>query len=150
MAEKKRRIAGIDYGRKRIGLSLSDESQTIASALPTFHVGGKMESVVQELAVLLGQHALEAVVVGNPLKLSGKTSMMGDEVAYFVSLLQPRVACPLVLWDERLTTCQAERMLKEANMNRKKRSKVVDSVAAVILLQNYLDYRKVTQQSPVA
>jgi putative Holliday junction resolvase len=71
--------------------------------------------------------------------MNGKMGPMGDEVQHFVELLKTKLPYPVVLWDERLTTVQAERLLRESNLNRKKRSKVIDSMTAVILLQSYLD-----------
>jgi putative Holliday junction resolvase len=138
----KPRIASIDYGRKRIGLALSDESQTIAFNLPTFKVTGKMEQTTGQLAGILQAHELEAVIVGNPLKLTGQACVMADEVKDFVQLLQAVLPCPIKLWDERLTSLQADRTLKEANLTRKKRAGLVDGVAAVILLQSYLDWKQ--------
>ncbi|MEI6531974.1 MAG: Holliday junction resolvase RuvX [Chlamydiota bacterium] len=133
------RIAGIDYGTVRIGVAISDENQIIAGAHSVMPAKKRYEETVDALLLLLAPYKLEAIVLGMPYKLSGKTSFMGDEVTHFAELLKKKTSIPLIFWDERLTSMQAERSLKESGMNRKKRSKIVDSVAAVILLQNYLD-----------
>lgn len=138
----KLRIAGIDYGRKRIGVSLSDDTQTIALPLKTLLVQGKTKDAVELLAKTLEGFALEKVVIGNPLKMNGQTSLMADEVRHFADELEKIMSCPLVLWDERLSSLQAERSLREANLSRKQRTGIIDTAASVILLQSYLDCQK--------
>lgn len=133
------RIAGIDYGTVRIGIALSDESRIIAIPHSILPAKKRSEETAEALLTALAPYTLEAIVLGMPLKLSGKASFMGDEVAHFATILGQKTTIPIVLWDERLTSVQAERSLKEAGMNRKKRSKVVDAIAAVIMLQSYLD-----------
>lgn len=136
---KKGRIAGIDYGRKRIGIAMSDDTKIIALPLKTLHVDGKMAFSVKALLDVLKDYSLEKVILGNPLKMSGQASLMADEVQHFAGLLKEGLSCELVLWDERLSSLQAERSLKEANLSRKQRTGLVDTVASVILLQSYLD-----------
>lgn len=133
------RIAGIDYGTVRLGIALSDERHIIAMPHAVLLAKKKSEETAEALLKLLLPFDLEALVIGFPSKLSGKSSFMADEVSHFASLLRDKSPIPIVLWDERLTSVQAERSLKEAGLNRKKRSKIVDSVAAVIMLQSYLD-----------
>lgn len=147
--QKKRpsRVVGIDYGMARIGLAISDERKIIAFPLMTLQAERKLERTIPKLMAELARHQkeqnyeLEAIVVGHPLLLSGKTGLLADEVGLFVDMLRKTVTIPIVLWDERLTSVQADRALRETGMNRKKRSKLVDTVSAVILLQNYLDYK---------
>jgi putative holliday junction resolvase len=144
---KRTRIIGIDYGIARIGLSVSDESKMIASPLMTLKADKKSERTLQYLIEILAQHQSEyhyqisEIIMGYPLMMSGKVGFLADEVKHFAELLRQSLSCPIVLWDERLSTVQAERSLREGSLTRKRRSKVVDSVAAVIILQNYLDHK---------
>lgn len=147
---KASRIVGIDYGMARIGIALSDESKIIASSLRTMQAEKKVEATAKKLVNELTQHArqeryrIEGIVIGLPLMMSGKHGMLADEVKHFTEILQTLLPeSPVTLWDERLTTVQAERSLRETNFSRKKRSKLVDNVAATIILQNYLDSRQI-------
>ena len=133
------RIAGIDYGTVRIGIALSDQSQIIASSHSVLQAKKKLADTATALLEALSPFVIDTIVLGMPYKLSGKSSFMGDEVTHFAEILRGKTAIPIVLWDERLTSLQAERSLKEAGLNRKKRSRVIDAIAAVIMLQSYLD-----------
>lgn len=139
------RIVAIDYGLKRIGLSISDERKIIALSLKTILAEKKIEStavkMAKELEALQKNYkcAIEEVIVGLPLLMSGKMGFLADEVKHFVELLAKHTTIPIKLWDERLTSVQAERSIREGGINRKKSSKLVDSVAAIIILQSYLD-----------
>lgn len=143
-----KRIIAIDFGIARLGLAYSDESQTIASPLKVILAEKKsaltIGSVVRELKNHQEQHqyVIEEIVVGLPLLMSGKMGLLADEVKHFVELLGQAIDVPIVTWDERLTSVQAERSMMESNLTRKRRSKLVDTVAAVIILQNYLDRKK--------
>lgn len=142
----KKRIVGIDWGVKRIGVALSDESRMIATPLPTL-LGEKKaaDTAKKVLDALLahakeGRYEIEKIVIGMPFMLSGKKGLLADEVTHFADLLKTHTEIPIVLWDERLTTSMAEKSLKESSLSRKRRSKVVDSVAAILILQSYLDF----------
>lgn len=143
----KKRIVGIDYGLVRIGVALSDESKILASPLMTYHASKQMKETVKGLLAELLRHSethryeIEEIVVGLPLKMDGKRGLQADEVMHFIELLREECAIPITTWDERLTTVQAEKAMREGGMSRKKRSKVVDQVVAVIILQNYLELK---------
>lgn len=143
------RIIAIDYGMVRIGIAISDERKIIAMPLKIITVDkGSVKTVakiVQELTSHQEQnrYVIEEIVIGLPLLLSGKQGLLADEVKHFAELLSKSCPFPITLWDERLTTVQAERSMRESGMSRKKRAKVVDTVAAVIILQNYLDHRQI-------
>lgn len=145
------RIVGVDYGIARIGISLSDETKTIASPLTTLKAEKKSEETAVKFLRTLEEHSLlhhytiEAIVVGLPLMMSGKVGFLADEVKFFIGLLKQKTNIPIYPWDERLTTVQAERSLRESSLTRKRRAKIIDSVAAVIILQNYLDRQKFIQ-----
>ncbi len=139
------RALGIDYGLARLGLAISDERKIIASPLGVLKAEKKSELTVQKLKeefkrwkTSLG-YEIDEVIIGMPLKMNGKQGLLADEVKHFIDLLSKEFSFPILIWDERLTTVQAERALKESSVNRKKRSQVIDSVTAVIILQSYLD-----------
>lgn len=136
----KDRIVGIDYGLKRIGVAISDENKILASSLGIVEAHHQSKETIKRLLTLLKPYTIAKIVVGYPLHLSGKTSFLADEVKHFIALLQTEIAVPIILWDERLSTVQAERSLMEGGMRRKKRAKIIDAVTAVILLQSYLGY----------
>jgi putative Holliday junction resolvase len=150
---KATRIAAIDYGMARIGLALSDERKIFASPLMVVAATKRMEQTVEQVLKAFLKHqednryTLDEIVVGLPLLMSGKKGLLADEVNHFVELLRKATTIPIVLWDERLTTVQAERSLKEGGMSRKNRSKVVDRVSAAILLQSYLDSKSLMRES---
>lgn len=146
------RIIGLDYGLARIGIAISDENKIIAMPLVTLAAEKKSQATVEKLILEMQKHAqsqgyeIQEIVVGLPLMMSGKKGFLADEVAHFVELLRTSVSIPVVTWDERLTSVQAEKSLREGNLSRKKRSRFVDTVAAVIILQNFLDHKKLQQQ----
>jgi putative Holliday junction resolvase len=141
------RLIGIDYGVARIGIACSDERKIIASPVETIHVDKRAKQTVGQVVAFLEEHKqrfnyrIEKIIVGLPLMMSGKTGLMADEVKNFIELLKARLPdIPVIAWDERLTTVLAERSMREASMRRKKRSTHVDKVAAVLILQSYLDH----------
>ena len=150
---KGKRIVGIDYGLVRIGLSLSDERKIIATALKTFLAEKKAELTAKKLLDELERHAsenhyeIEEIVIGMPFMMNGKKGMLADEVIHFCSLLKALSSIPIFSWDERLSSVQADRSLREGNFSRKKRSKLVDGIAAVIILQSYLDSKSLGKEN---
>lgn len=139
------RIIGIDYGLARIGLAVSDVQKIIATPMTTFAAEKKSEVTVVKLVKMLVEHAathryqIEQIVVGLPLLMSGKKGLLADEVLHFIELLKQHFTVPIITWDERLSSVQADRSLREGSLSRKKRAKNVDSVSAIIILQSYLD-----------
>ena len=131
------RVLGIDFGMKRIGLALSDPSQIIASPLKTIQAAKTLEQTID--LILKELEGVETIVLGLPLLFSGKDSSTTETVRKFAALLEAKSNLPLILCDERLTTTQVERILKEDNMSRKKRSKHLDTMSATLILQTYLD-----------
>lgn len=146
---KAKRIIAIDFGMVRIGLALSDERKVIASPWVTIIAEKRSEQTIAKLLKEFENHQkmyhyeLEEIIVGMPLMMSGKSGLLADEVKNFVTHLQKATTIPIRTWDERLTTVQAEKALREGSMNRKQRTKVVDTVSAAILLQSYLDYKAI-------
>lgn len=135
------RILCIDYGQKRVGLALSDELGITAQPLGKIEAASDEERIT-ELAKVVQEHDVIEVVVGLPVTLKGDVSHAGSHVRAFARDLNRHLCLPVVTWDERLSTKQGERILIESGMSRKKRKGVVDSVAAAIILQSYLDARR--------
>jgi len=131
------RLLGIDYGRVRIGVSVSDETQMIARPLCCLEYKKDfIEKLQKELKSLL---PIDEVIIGLPLDMRGKDSPMTEEVRKFADYLHQALQLPVVLWDERLTSTQAERQLRDAGMKRKERAQHSDTLAASLILQSYLD-----------
>lgn len=135
------RVASLDFGLKRIGVALSDPMQIIATPLPTIESGKTSLETAKKILESLKEYSLEEIVIGRPLNLNGSESFLSDEVSAFTEILKTLTKVPIKLWDERLTSKLADRVLKQASFSRKKRSQKVDSVSAVIILQSYLDLK---------
>jgi putative Holliday junction resolvase len=132
------RVVSLDYGLARIGLAISDESKIIVSFQKVLPTQKSMAQTIKLLQETLSPFSIEKIIVGLPLHLDGNTSPLAEEVKVFITLLQKEVPYPVLPWDERLTTRQAEKALD--HLSRKKRSQVVDGVTASIILRNYLDF----------
>lgn len=136
------RYLGLDVGDKRIGVALSDETGTLASGLDTLQrVGPKKDP--RAVAELVRKHEVGEVVVGLPRTLAGDVGPQAQKVLAFVEQLKPVIRVPIVPWDERFTSVIANQALSEAEASRRERKANVDKVSAILILQNYLDYRKV-------
>lgn len=133
------RTLAIDYGMRRVGVALSDPTGFLASALTVIQRQNDGQ-VVEEVQRIVQEREVEQIVVGNPITMKGEVGYRAESVHQFVRLLEQAVDVPVTLYDERLTTVSAERVLIEADMSRKKRKGVVDAVAATILLQSFLDH----------
>ena len=132
------RILGIDYGRRRLGLALSDEGGILASPLPVRLRGG-LDKDMAFLASLAEEHHVAQAVIGLPQNMNGSLGEMAHEALEFARALQEKLALPVVPFDERLTSSEAERVLVAADLSRSRRRAVRDSLAAVLILQGYLD-----------
>jgi len=135
------RVLGIDYGEKRIGLALSDELQIIARPFGLVEVK-RGKDVIAEIVSTVSANEVGEVVVGMPYTLRGKASAATSRVSRFIHDLAGRSPVAVSSWDERLSTKQSERALVESGMTRQKRKRKVDSVAAALILQSYLDAQK--------
>jgi putative Holliday junction resolvase len=135
------RVLGLDLGEHWIGVALSDETATIAGGLPTLRSAGAKKDVAAVVA-LAQEHEVGEIVVGLPRRMDGSVGPAAQKALDFIDKLRARLALPIVPWDERLTTVAAQRLLVEADVSRRGRKAVVDKVAAILILQNYLDYHK--------
>jgi putative Holliday junction resolvase len=134
------RILAVDFGTKRFGLAISDALGITAQGLPTLE-RTNLENALRAIQKLVEEYSAERVILGNPLSRGGSETAMSKRVEGFAQKLRRRVSCPVDLWDERLTSAEANRMLRQSGLGIEKRRRAVDRVAATLLLQGYLDYR---------
>ncbi len=134
----RRRILGIDYGSVNIGIAVSDELGLTAQALPPIRRSDS-QNHIERLRAIVETHRVLRVVVGLPINMDGSVGAKAREVMEFVEALRLSLPVPVVTWDERLTTRAAERTLREQGARRRKRKRMVDTVAAQLILQSYLD-----------
>ncbi|MBO7208313.1 MAG: Holliday junction resolvase RuvX [Clostridia bacterium] len=134
------RILGVDYGEARTGVAVSDELNVTAQGVKTIF-GRNPEKVANEVSEIAKQYNAQLVVVGLPKNMDNSIGFRGEATLEFVEILKPLIDCPVELWDERLTTVSAIRVLNETNTRGNKRKNVVDTVAACIILQNYIDFK---------
>jgi putative Holliday junction resolvase len=138
------RILGIDVGRRRVGLAISDTTCTLARPLTTLTIKGTsaVDQVVSAVERLTAEEdGLQAVVVGMPVRLDGSPSDQTAAVATFVTKLRARITIPVLEADERLTSREAESRLAERERDWRKRKAQLDAAAAAIILQDFLDSR---------
>ncbi|HET6373604.1 MAG TPA: Holliday junction resolvase RuvX [Candidatus Polarisedimenticolia bacterium] len=134
------RILALDVGEATLGVAVSDSLGLTAQPITTIHRSGMKEDL-RAISRLIEEHAATTILVGMPLRMSGEAGTAAAEVEVFVGKLRTRLALPVITWDERLSTVQAERALLEADLSRRKRREVINQVAAAIILQSYLDSR---------
>jgi putative pre-16S rRNA nuclease len=134
------RILAIDFGTRRIGLAVSDPLGLTAQGIETLE-RTRMEDDLRHIQNLVDEYSAERVLIGNPISHKGTETAMSERVAAFAKKLRRRVACPVELADERLTSAQANRVLRDSGISLQKRRGAVDRMAAVLLLQAYLDHR---------
>lgn len=132
------RLIAIDVGTKTLGLALSDVLRSIASPLETI-ARRKFATDVQRLLYLENEHQVSGWVIGLPLNLDGSSGPRVQATKAFARNLQNHSALPILLWDERLSTVAAERVLLEADTSRQRRKELIDKMAATVILQGTLD-----------
>ena len=128
----------MDVGEKNIGVAISDELGWTAQGLPTLRRQTKDRDTCA-IANIVEEKCVTRIVVGMPVSLDGSLGKKAREVASFVEDLKRRLRLPIKVWDERFTSVQAERVMLEADLSRKKRKKKIDQLSAQLILQNYLD-----------
>ena len=132
------RILALDHGTKRIGVAVSDETQTIAQPLEYIAAEPFADFLVRLKTILAGKQ-VDLVLIGMPRNMDGSYGPAAQKVETFVTVLKNAITIPIKLWDERLTSTMANRILIQGNVRRNKRKEKVDKMAAAILLQSYLD-----------
>lgn len=134
------RVMGLDVGTKTVGVAISDALGWTAQGIETVKIDETVgEFGIERIAELVKEYAVTEFVVGFPKNMNNTVGPRGEASENYKKLLEERFSLPVKLWDERLTTMAAERMLIEADVSRKKRKQVIDKMAAVLILQGYLD-----------
>ena len=128
----------MDVGARRIGLAISDPLAITAQGLDTIHRQNKRRDLAQ-LERVIRQHDVAEIVMGLPLRMSGAQGIQAEKMQAFAEEIRRRFKVPVHLWDERLTSAQANRLLRETDMSIQRRGAVVDQMAAVLILQSWMD-----------
>ena len=135
------RYLGLDLGTKTLGVAVSDLTGTIATSLTILRHDNNHEYLIEELKKIISEKNVETIVLGLPKNMNNTIGERGEMVLSFKEKLEKSLDLPIILEDERLTTRVAENILITADVSRKKRKKVIDKMAANIILQSYLDRR---------
>jgi putative Holliday junction resolvase len=135
------RIISLDIGKRRIGIAVSDPLGFVARPVQTLHAVS-LNVDVAHIAQLAGELEAEMIIVGDPIHMSGDPSMMSRRARKYGDLLAQRTGLPVVYWDERLTTVEAQRILQDSGVQPRQARQQIDAVAAAVILQSYLNTRK--------
>ena len=135
------RIMAIDYGDAHTGIAVSDPTGLLAG-FTTVVTAYRPEAVAQRVAELAREHGAEELVLGHPVNMDGSLGPRSEKAKAMQALLEEATGLPVVLWDERRTTIDAHHILYQSGKNAKQRKKVVDAVAATLILEGYLTYNK--------
>ncbi|MCY3555458.1 MAG: Holliday junction resolvase RuvX [Gemmatimonadetes bacterium] len=141
------RVLAVDYGERRIGLSLSDPAGLIAQGLETIHTAGTDETLAS-IVDIVEEHQVREIILGLPVHMDGTAGEMAGKVEALADLLRKRVACEVRTWDERLTSVSARRAMHEMGSTARGNKGSLDRIAATLLLQNYLDFRRGSIKEP--
>jgi putative holliday junction resolvase len=135
------RVLGLDVGTRRIGIAVSDPLGITAQGLETLQRENKRRDF-ERLAEVIRQYDVKEIVVGLPLRMSGAEGTQAGKMQTFAEDLRKRFKLPVHLWDERLTSAEANRLLRETDLSIEKRGKAVDRMAAVLILQGWMESRR--------
>lgn len=133
------RIMGIDYGDSRIGIAVSDPFGWTAQGEETIKWYGDLNKPVERICQLVDKYSIEKIVVGFPKNMNGTIGPRGEKTLEFIEILSNKINKEVIKWDERLTTVAAHRAMHEMGIKTSKKKGVVDQIAAVYILQGYLD-----------
>lgn len=134
------RALGLDVGTKTIGVAVSDALGWTAQGIETVKINEERQIFgLDRIKELIDSYEIDKVIVGLPKNMNGSIGERGEACQRFAKLIEEEFNLPVILWDERLSTMAAERFLISADVSRKKRKLVIDKMAAVVILQNYLD-----------
>ncbi len=147
-ALKSHRLLALDLGSRTIGLAVSDELGITAQGLPTYRRSNKRNDL-EYLRRLIRQYGVGELLLGLPLRMSGSEGIQAEKVQDFAEELRRRFKLPVHLFDERLTSVEANRLLRQTDMSIRRRAEVVDRLAAVLILQSFLDLRNSSSANPV-
>ena len=135
------RIMAIDYGDAHTGIAISDPTGFLAGYTTVINAY-RPDAVVAQVAALVKERGVEEIVLGHPINMDGSRGPRSEKAMALKALLEEATALPVVLWDERRTTIDAHQILMNGGKNAKKRKSVVDAVAASLILEGYLTYKK--------
>lgn len=135
------RIMGLDYGSKTVGVSISDALLLTAQGIETIErkEENKLRKTLARIEALIKEYEVEKIVLGLPLNMNDTIGERAQKTLEFKAMLERRTGLEVILWDERLTTVEAEQILIESNVRREDRKKYIDKIAAGFILQGYLD-----------
>jgi putative pre-16S rRNA nuclease len=136
-----RRILALDYGARNIGFAVTDQLGLTAQGLPTYRRSNKKNDF-DHIRRLIKQYGIAEIVMGLPLRMSGEQGIQAEKVQEFAEELRRRFKLPVHLFDERLTSVEANRVLRETEMSIRRRAEVVDQLAAVLILQAFMESRR--------
>ncbi len=137
---KNMRVMALDVGDKTIGIAISDALLLTAQPRPTLR-RKNLKLDIEALGLITKENEVHEIVIGQPLHMDGRQSAQGEKVARFAEAVRKAIDVPVVFWDERLTSFEAEQHLEQMGLNWRQRRQQVDKIAAMIILQNYLDSR---------
>ena len=137
------RIMGLDYGTKTVGVAISDALKITAQGIETIQrkEENKLRKTCARIEQLIKEYEVEKIVLGFPKHMNNDVGERAEKSLEFKAMLERRTGLEVVMWDERLTTVEANRTLMEASVRRENRKQYLDQLAAVFILQGYLDYR---------
>ena len=135
----KRRLIGLDLGSKRIGVSICDEKQLIATPLKTIN-RNSLKDLIDELRFIINENDIKGIIVGNPLNMDGSSGRSAQSVKDTTENIEKNLDIPICLWDERLSTVGAFNLSSQLDINVNKREKKIDENAAAFILQGALDF----------
>ena len=135
-------ILSVDYGDKRTGIAVCDKNEILATGIKVIEEWNA-EALAAKIANEAEQRKAELIVIGLPKNMDGSSGYRTEECRHLGELINLKITTPVEYWDERLTTVSAHSILNEVNVRGKKRKQTVDAVSAEIILQNYIDHRKV-------
>ena len=133
------RYMGLDVGDKTIGVAISDELGITANPVTTISRTGSIKREIGEVRRLVEENNVGRIIVGMPFMLDGSVGIQAEKVQAFIEELRRRMRTPIDTWDERLTTSEVERILIASDQSREKRKKVIDKMAAAVILRSYMD-----------
>jgi putative Holliday junction resolvase len=139
------KIMGLDVGDRTIGVATSDELEISATPRVVLPRDGREFDAIERI---VSEEGVEEIVVGMPVSLGGFRGPQAEKVSAFIAALGRRLPIPIRSWDERMSTVEAERVLLESDASRARRKKVIDKLAATVILQGYLRYRALQRENP--
>ena len=142
------RILGLDYGAKTVGVAISDPLGITAQGLETIvrKEENKLRKTCARIEELIEEYGVSAIILGYPKHMNNTVGERAEKTMEFQVMLERRTGISVILWDERFSTASSERVLMESGVRRENRKAVIDKIAAVFILQNYLDFRSTAKE----